>query len=190
MYIYVHSVFVCAHTCSKVRTPYFTAHNVAGVIYERCCCAKHFCLVMRCTSHNDIYAQYTINAQTFKIRTLETAKGTMEKLLAERKKRERELDLLRTSEPRLMNELSTLRESMGRMRSEMEAFQVTCTVEVLCCLTLFMCNCCTATITVRFVQCQHASAGSSCINFPDTRLGAAVVWKIPIIVPARFQSLY
>ncbi len=36
----------------------------------------------------------------------------MEKLLAERKKREKELDLLRTSEPRLMNELSTLRESM------------------------------------------------------------------------------
>lgn len=46
------------------------------------------------------------------MRTLETAQSTMEKLLAERKKREKELDLLRTSEPRLMNELSTLRESM------------------------------------------------------------------------------
>jgi len=63
------------------------------------------------------------DAKTFKMRTLETAQSTMEKLLAERKKREKELDLLRTSEPRLMNELSTLRESMGRMRSEMEQFQ-------------------------------------------------------------------
>ena len=55
---------------------------------------------------------HLITEQTFKMRTLETAQSTMEKLLAERKKREKELDLLRTSEPRLMNELSTLRESM------------------------------------------------------------------------------
>jgi septal ring factor EnvC (AmiA/AmiB activator) len=52
-----------------------------------------------------------------------TAQSTMEKLLKERQKREKELDLLRTSEPRVAAELSQLREQMARMRTEMEAFQ-------------------------------------------------------------------
>lgn len=61
--------------------------------------------------------------QTFKERTLATAQSTMEKLLQEKKKRDKELELLRGSEPRLMSELSQLRESMARMRGEMEQFQ-------------------------------------------------------------------
>jgi DNA repair exonuclease SbcCD ATPase subunit len=46
----------------------------------------------------------------------------MKQLLVERAKRERELELLRTSEPTIMAELADLRAKMGRMRSEMEAF--------------------------------------------------------------------
>lgn len=63
------------------------------------------------------------DARTFKEKNLLTAQKTMESLLAERRKREKELDLLRSSEPKLMSELSNLRESMSRMRSEMEQFQ-------------------------------------------------------------------
>lgn len=47
----------------------------------------------------------------------------MKQLTVERAKRERELDLLRTSEPKIMAELADLRERMHRMRSEMEVFQ-------------------------------------------------------------------
>jgi hypothetical protein len=47
----------------------------------------------------------------------------MKQLTVERAKRERELDLLRTSEPKIMAELADLRERMQRMRSEMEVFQ-------------------------------------------------------------------
>jgi hypothetical protein len=46
----------------------------------------------------------------------------MKQLLVERAKRERELELLRTSEPTITAELADLRAKMGRMRSEMEAF--------------------------------------------------------------------
>lgn len=47
----------------------------------------------------------------------------MKQLLVEKAKRERELDLLRTSEPKITAELSELRDKMLRMRSEMEVFQ-------------------------------------------------------------------
>lgn len=63
------------------------------------------------------------DARAFKEKNLNTAQRTMESLVAERKKREKELEMLRSSEPKLMGELSNLRESMGRMRSEMEDFQ-------------------------------------------------------------------
>jgi len=63
------------------------------------------------------------DAKTFKEKNLATAQKTMESLMAERRKREKELDLLRTSEPKLMSELSSLRDSMSNMRSEMEQFQ-------------------------------------------------------------------
>lgn len=63
------------------------------------------------------------NAKAFKEKNLATAQRTMESLVAEKKKREKELDMLRSSEPKLMNELSNLRESMSKMRSEMEEFQ-------------------------------------------------------------------
>mmetsp|Transcript_65909 Transcript_65909/g.129665 ORF Transcript_65909/g.129665 Transcript_65909/m.129665 type:complete len:600 (+) Transcript_65909:57-1856(+) len=63
------------------------------------------------------------DAKTFKMRTLEAAKDTMKQLLVEKAKRERELDLLRTSEPKITAELSELRDKMVRMRSEMEVFQ-------------------------------------------------------------------
>lgn len=63
------------------------------------------------------------DAKAFKEKNLATAQRTMESLQNERKKREKELEMLRTSEPKLMNELSGLREAMARMRSEMEQFQ-------------------------------------------------------------------
>lgn len=50
------------------------------------------------------------------------AKDTMKQLLVERAKRERELELLRTSEPTITAELADLRAKMGRMRQEMEVF--------------------------------------------------------------------
>lgn len=62
-------------------------------------------------------------AKTFKERNLATAQRTMESLQAERRKRERELDQLRTSEPKLAHELGGLREEMARMRKEMISFQ-------------------------------------------------------------------
>lgn len=61
-------------------------------------------------------------AKTFKEKNLATAQKTMESLQAERKKREKELALLRDSEPKLNNELASLRDSMNRMQSEMKDF--------------------------------------------------------------------
>lgn len=46
----------------------------------------------------------------------------MKQLLVERAKRERELELLRHSEPAITAELADLRGKMARMRGEMEAF--------------------------------------------------------------------
>jgi intraflagellar transport protein 74 len=63
------------------------------------------------------------NAKTFKEKNLATAQRTMESLLAEKKKREKEIDLLRTSEPKLKNELASLRGSMATMRNEMDQFE-------------------------------------------------------------------
>jgi intraflagellar transport protein 74 len=62
-------------------------------------------------------------AKHFKEKNLATAKRTMESLFAEKKKRERELEILRTSEPRLTAELNDLRQLMTRMHSEMKEFQ-------------------------------------------------------------------
>jgi hypothetical protein len=42
----------------------------------------------------------------------------MEGLRAEKKKREKELEVLRTSEPKLIREIAGLKESMQRMRRE------------------------------------------------------------------------
>jgi asparagine synthetase A len=44
----------------------------------------------------------------------------MESLQAEKRKRERDLDLLRISEPKLKKELDGLQESMKRMERDME----------------------------------------------------------------------
>jgi intraflagellar transport protein 74 len=63
------------------------------------------------------------NAKTFKEKNLATAQRTMENLLAEKKKREKEIDLLRTSEPKLLAELSSLREHMSKMQAEMDEFE-------------------------------------------------------------------
>jgi intraflagellar transport protein 74 len=46
----------------------------------------------------------------------------MESLRAEHKKRQRELELLKTSEPKFMKELSSLKETIRRMRGEIEEF--------------------------------------------------------------------
>ena len=61
--------------------------------------------------------------KTFKEKNLATAQKTMESLQVEKKKRERELELLKSSEPKLRQELSNVRESMLRMRADMDAFQ-------------------------------------------------------------------
>ena len=59
-------------------------------------------------------------AKAFKQKNLETAQKTMETLSVEKKKRERELEMLRQSEPKLISELRNLREAMEKMRREME----------------------------------------------------------------------
>lgn len=46
-----------------------------------------------------------------------------ESLHAEKRKREKELEMLRSSEPKLMSEVSNLRQAMSRMREEMEQFK-------------------------------------------------------------------
>ena len=58
--------------------------------------------------------------KTFKERNLATAQKTMESLLAEKKKRERDLDLLRISEPKLLKELTNLKENIARMHRDMQ----------------------------------------------------------------------
>jgi hypothetical protein len=44
----------------------------------------------------------------------------METLQMEKTKRERELEMLRSSEPKLIREISGLKEAMGRMNEEMK----------------------------------------------------------------------
>jgi len=61
-------------------------------------------------------------AKSFKEKNLATAKRTMESLQAERKKREKELELLKDSEPKLHKELASLRENISRMQFEMKNF--------------------------------------------------------------------
>lgn len=58
--------------------------------------------------------------KTFKERNLATAQKTMESLLAEKRKRERDLDLLRISEPKLLKELTNLKENISRMHRDMQ----------------------------------------------------------------------
>ena len=58
--------------------------------------------------------------RTFKEKNLATAQRTMESLQAEKRKRERDLDLLRISEPKLVKELSGLKESIARMVKDMQ----------------------------------------------------------------------
>mmetsp|Transcript_3790 Transcript_3790/g.5884 ORF Transcript_3790/g.5884 Transcript_3790/m.5884 type:complete len:604 (-) Transcript_3790:235-2046(-) len=62
------------------------------------------------------------DAKAFKERNLATAQKTMESLQAERAKREKELEMLRSSEPKLLREISGLKESMTRMNDEMKEF--------------------------------------------------------------------
>ena len=62
------------------------------------------------------------DAKVFKERNLATAKKTMESLTAERSKRERELDMLRSSEPKLIREIAGLKEAMVRMNAEVKEF--------------------------------------------------------------------
>mmetsp|Transcript_7547 Transcript_7547/g.11198 ORF Transcript_7547/g.11198 Transcript_7547/m.11198 type:complete len:604 (-) Transcript_7547:179-1990(-) len=62
------------------------------------------------------------DAKAFKERNLATAQKTMESLQAERVKREKELEMLRSSEPKLLREISGLKESMARMNEEMKEF--------------------------------------------------------------------
>ena len=47
----------------------------------------------------------------------------MEGLQAEKRKRERDLDLLRISEPKLQKELASLKETMEGMQRDMQNFQ-------------------------------------------------------------------
>ena len=58
--------------------------------------------------------------RTFKEKNLATAQRTMESLLAEKRKRERDLDLLRISEPKLVKELNGLKESISTMHRDMQ----------------------------------------------------------------------
>lgn len=49
--------------------------------------------------------------------------STMESLQAERRKRERELELLRNSEPKLEKEISSLKEGLKQMRKDMQVIE-------------------------------------------------------------------
>lgn len=62
------------------------------------------------------------DAKIFKERNLATAKKTMESLTAERNKREKELEMLRSSEPKLIREIAGLKEAMVRMNAEIKEF--------------------------------------------------------------------
>jgi intraflagellar transport protein 74 len=62
------------------------------------------------------------DAKVFKERNLATAKKTMESLTAERNKREKELEMLRSSEPKLIREIAGLKDAMIRMNAEVKEF--------------------------------------------------------------------
>ena len=61
--------------------------------------------------------------KSFKEKNLATAERTMASLQAEHRKREKELEILKTSEPKLQRELSGLREAMNRMLADIEEFK-------------------------------------------------------------------
>ncbi len=63
------------------------------------------------------------NTKNFKEKNLATAQRTMESLQAEKRKREKEVNLLKESEPKLRKELENLQEGMTRMRAEMKDFE-------------------------------------------------------------------
>lgn len=71
--------------------------------------------------------------KTFKERNLATAQKTMESLLAEKRKRERDLDLLRISEPKLLKELTNLKENISRMHRDMQVLLLRCLLHMLYC---------------------------------------------------------
>lgn len=60
-------------------------------------------------------------AKNFKQKNLQTAQRTMESLQAERRKRERELEMLKSSEPKLAREVDTLTKTLKEMRGETKA---------------------------------------------------------------------
>ena len=62
------------------------------------------------------------NVNDFKKKNLISAQQTMESLRAELKKRERELELLKTSEPKFLKELDSPKETIARMKGEMDEF--------------------------------------------------------------------
>ena len=61
--------------------------------------------------------------KSFKEKNLATAERTMTSLQAELKKREKELEILRSSEPKLKRELTTLRDAINRMNADIEEFK-------------------------------------------------------------------
>lgn len=63
------------------------------------------------------------SARQFKEKNLQTAQRTMESLSMEKKKREKEMDMLRSSEPKLLTELASLKEGLMQMRHEMDDLQ-------------------------------------------------------------------
>lgn len=62
------------------------------------------------------------DAKIFKERNLATAKKTMESLTVERNKRQKELEMLRSSEPKLVREIAGLKEAMTKMNAEIKEF--------------------------------------------------------------------
>lgn len=61
--------------------------------------------------------------KSFKEKNLATAERTMASLQAEHRKREKEMEILKSSEPKLERELTGLRESMSRMLADIEEFK-------------------------------------------------------------------
>jgi hypothetical protein len=93
--------------------------------------------------------------RTFKEKNLATAQRTMESLQAEKRKRERDLDLLRISEPKLVKELSGLKESIARMVKDMQVGVCVCDVDGVFLLWYFSFFIVTFLFSVTFLKYSH-----------------------------------
>lgn len=63
------------------------------------------------------------DAKNFKLKNLETAQKTMENLIVEKKKREKEIEALNKSEPKLKDEIEKLKNEINRMENDIKQYE-------------------------------------------------------------------